>query len=233
MHATDTHEPRPPAAVEELGADPSSRRRLLKAVGATGAAGLFAAVLSACGSSGGPKPTRGGSNPNTGAGVGTDRYGRGDLGIAIFAMTVEYIEVDFYEQALESGKLTGQAAEIARAFGEQEREHERALAEVVRTLGGDPPARSKPNFPLQSSEAILRFALDIEGIGAAALLGQAGRIENKEFLAAALAMHSVEARHVATIAELLGEDPAPQGPFAKPAFAADVVSQLQTLNAPG
>jgi rubrerythrin len=233
MHATETDEPRPAGAVEELGADPSSRRRLLKAAGATGAAGLFAAVLSACGSSGGPKPTAGGSNPNTGAGVGTDRYGRGDLGIAIFLMTVEYIEVDFYDQALKSGKLKGQAAEIARGFGEQEREHERALAQIVRRLGGEPPARSKPNFPLQSAEAILRFALDIEGVGAAALLGQAGRIEDKSFLAAGLTMHSVEGRHAATIAELLGEDPAPEGPFAKPAFAADVVNQLQTLNAPG
>ena len=69
--------------------------------------------------------------------------------------------------------------------------------------------------------------------GVAALLGQAGRIENKEFLAAALTMHSVEGRHAATIAELLGENPAPQGPYAKPVFAADVINQLQSLTAPG
>src|SRR5437763_7513317 len=83
------------SAVEELARDPASRRRFLKAAGGTAAAASFAAFLAACGSSK-PKLTPGGSVQTTGAGVGTDRYGPGDLGIAIFALNLEYFEIDFY-----------------------------------------------------------------------------------------------------------------------------------------
>src|SRR3954471_13118201 len=116
MNATETDEPQPASALQALDADPASRKRFLKAVGGTAAAGLFASVLAACGSDEEPKPTPGGSNPNTAAGVGTDQYGKGDLGIARYAVTLEMIEVDFYEQPLSSGKLTGRPADISRRF---------------------------------------------------------------------------------------------------------------------
>src|SRR4051812_30072782 len=99
-------EPAPQSALDELATDPSSRKRFLKAVGGTGAAGALAAMLAACGQKK-VKPTPGGSDPNTAAGTGTDQYGRGDLGIARYAVTLEYVEVDFYDQAVKSGKLTG------------------------------------------------------------------------------------------------------------------------------
>jgi hypothetical protein len=198
-------------------------------VGGGAAAAAFATFLAACGSDEPPPPTPGGSNPNTGAGVGTDRYGPGDRGIAAYLLTIEFIVVDFYEQALESGKLKGQAAELARRFGEQERQHEEALAGAITQLGGEVPARPKATFPLDDQQAIIEFAAEIEGIGVAALLGQVGRIENKELLRGVFALHSVEGRHTAAINQLLGEDPVPQGPFAKPVFASDVNNQLHTL----
>src|SRR3954466_3373176 len=99
MHAPETDEPRPPSALEQLDADPSSRKRFLKAAGGSGVAGAFAVFLAACGSRT-TKPTAGGSNPNTGAGVGTDQYGKGDLGIARYALTLEFVEIDFYDQAV-------------------------------------------------------------------------------------------------------------------------------------
>jgi hypothetical protein len=231
MHGTEIEEARPAGALRELEADPSSRKRFLKAVGGTAAAGALGTFLAACGTPEDPPKTPGGSDPNTGAGVGTDRYGPGDRGIAAFLLTVEFIEVDFYEQALASGKLKGQAAELARRFGEQERQHQRALSQAITQLGGEIPERPKAAFPLETQESIVRFAGTIEGMGAAALLGQVGRIEDKELLALAFSMHSVEGRHVAAINELLGEDPTPDGAFAKPIFAADVINQLHNLTA--
>src|SRR4051794_14198329 len=119
MHpAPETDEPRTP--------EQSSRRNVLKAAGGAGAAGALAVVLAACGSNK-VKPTPGGSDPNTGAGTGTDRYGAGDLGIARYALTIEYIEADFYKQALSSGKLKGRAADLARRFGQNELQHVQAL----------------------------------------------------------------------------------------------------------
>jgi hypothetical protein len=215
-----------------LDGDPSSRKSFFKALGGTTAAGAFAAVLAACGTTP-PKPTAGGSNPNTAAGVGTDQFGPGDLGIARFAITLEFIEVDFYKQAIASGKLTGRAASLVRGFGADELEHQKALAGVIAKLGGQLPARPKATFALATPDAILHQASDLEGLGAAALLGQVDRIQDKGFLAAAITMHSVEGRHSAAIHELLGEDPVPEGAFAKPVFAADVLNQLHSLTAPG
>src|SRR4051794_37950087 len=231
MHAPETDEPRPPSALEQLDADPSSRKRFLKAAGGSGVAGAFALVLAACGQPK-AKPTAGGSNPNTGAGVGTDQYGKGDLGIARYALTLEYVEVAFYEAAVKSGKLTGRALELAKRFGAQERQHQAVLEKLIGKLGSSPPIKPKANFPLESANAILKFGLGLEGLGAAALLGQADRIQSKEFLAAALTMHSVEGRHAAALATLVGEDPAPDS-FAQPSQAADVINQLHSLTAPG
>jgi hypothetical protein len=229
METAPTQEPARPSALEELAGDASSRGRFLKALGTTGAAGLFGAVLSACG--GGPKATTtpGGSNANTGAGVGTDKYGAGDLGIVRYALTIEYLEDDFYEAAIDSGELKGRAADFARTFGQHEKEHIEVLEQASRDLGSEPPARADAQFPLDGPRVIFEFALGLESLGAAGLLAQVSRIEDKKLLATALSMHSVEGRHVAAIASLLGEDPAPQGAFSQPIQAGDVLSQLHRL----
>src|SRR4051795_777692 len=214
MRPTETDAPPPPSAVEVVACDPSSRKRFLKAVGGAGAASALAAAIAACGRKK-VQPTPGGSNPNTGAGIGTDQYGPGDLGIARYAVTLEYLEVSFYAQALKSGKLSGKAAEMARRFGKNEQQHVQALEGTIRKLGGQPPSKPRGNFPLQSSQAILKFALDLESLGAAACLAQLDRIQDKELLAGTLTIHSVEGRHTAAIATLLGQNPTAEGAFAQ------------------
>lgn len=226
---SDTDTPPRPSAIEELAGDPSSRKRFLKAVGGTGAAGAVSVLLAACGSKKAGNLTPGGSNKNTGAGVGTDQYGKGDLGILRYALTFEYIEVMFYAKALQSGKLKGRAAELARRFGAHENQHVAALEAAVRKLGGQPPAKPKPHFSLGSQPAIVTFALGMESLGASAYLAEVDRIQSKEVLAAALSIHTVEGRHAAAFASLLGQDPAPDGPFARSAYPADVLNQLHSL----
>ena len=46
---------------------------------------------------------------------------------------------------------------------------------------------------------MLETAAAVENLGAAAYLGQARRIQTKEILAAALSIHTVEARHAAAL----------------------------------
>ena len=232
METAPTQETARPSALDELAADPSSRGRFLKTLGTTGAAGLFAAVLAACGEKETPT-TPGGSNANTGAGVGTDKYGKGDVGIVGYALTVEYLEDAFYVAANDSGQLKGRAADLARTFGQQEKEHIKALEKAARDLGGEPPARPEAVFPLDGPRVIVEAGLGIESLGAAGMLAQLSRIEDKELLAAVLAIHSVEGRHVAALAEVLGEDPAPQGAFSQPVQAGDVLSQLHRLTTGG
>jgi ferritin-like protein len=214
------------SAVEELAHDPASRRRFLSQLGGAGAAGSFALFLAACGSKK-EKVTPGGSNPNTGAGLGTDRYGKGDAGIAGFALVLEYIESDFYAKAIASGHLTGRALELAKRFGGQENQHVLALEAILRQLGGALPEKPQTKFSLTSQAEILGQAVSFENLGAGAYLGQADRIESRELLAAALTIHSVEARHAAALSVAAGVDPAPEGAFAQPQTAFNVLQSVE------
>jgi len=214
------------SAVEELARDPASRRRFLKGVGGTAAAASFAAFLAACGSQK-RQLTPGGSNPKTGAGVGTDRYGPGDLGIAIFALTLEYFETDFYAKAIASGQLKGKLLSTAHHFAAQEAQHVKALEAFITQLGGMLPQRQQTKFTFDTPASVLQLAVTFENLGAGAYLGQADRIGNKQLLAAALTIHSVEARHAAALSVAAKQNPTPDGAFAQPQTAFNVITTLQ------
>ncbi|MEA2481324.1 MAG: hypothetical protein QOJ07_3246 [Thermoleophilaceae bacterium] len=217
------------SALRELD-DPASRKKFLKMVGA-GGAGALAMVIAACGSNSQPDSTSGGGSSSTStsssSGGASSQFGKGDLGIANYALTLEYLEADFYKQAAASGKLKGQALSLGKEFGEQEMEHVAALEKLIKQLGGKLPAKPKGKFPLDSQAKILDLAATVENLGAAAYLGAAGMIESKEVLAAALSIHSVEARHASALNQALGKDAAPDGAFAKPASMDEVLAAVK------
>jgi hypothetical protein len=214
------------SAMEELTRDPASRRRFLARLGGAGAAGSFALFLAACGSTK-QQLTPGGSNPKTGAGLGTDRFGKGDLGIALYALTLEYVEADFYAKVIASGTLKGRSLKLATQFGNQETQHVKALEALVSQLGHPIPPRPQTKFTLTTPTAILQQAVTFENLGAAAYLGQADNIVSKDLLAAALSIHSVEARHAAALSIAAGLDPTPNGAFSQPASAFNVLQAIQ------
>jgi Ferritin-like domain len=82
-------------------------------------------------------------------------------------------------------------------------------------------------FPIKSAAQVTSLAATVENLGAAAYLGQAGNIKSKEILAAALAIHSIEARHAATLNLLLKKSPTPDGAFAKPASMSEVLAAVK------
>jgi hypothetical protein len=213
--------------MEELVRDPASRRRFLKGLGGSAAAGSFALFLAACGSEKKEELTPGGSNPKTGAGTGTDRYGPGDLGIAQFALQLEYIESDFYAKVVESGKLSGKLLEMAKRFGGQEAQHIDALEAFVSDAGGKLTSRPKTTFDLPDQATILRQAVTVENLGAGAYLGQADSISSKDLLALALSIHSVEGRHAAALSVAANVSPTPNGAFATPTTAFNVITAVQ------
>jgi rubrerythrin len=226
---TDNERPQQRSAIEELDRDPSSRKRFLTALGGTGAVAAFGVVLAACGGSDKKSSSSGSSttpmaNANSGE---TDMFGKGDIGIVGYALTLEYLEADFYEQAAASGKLKGKVLAVAKQFGEEEMEHVVALEGALKKAGAKLPAKPKGKFPLDSQDAILKLAATVENLGAAAYLGQAGRIKDKEILAAALSIHSIEARHAAVLNSVTGETITPDGAFAAPADAAAVLAKVK------
>lgn len=226
-------EPQTPSAMEQLATDPSDRKRFLKAVGGTGAAGAFALFLAACGSSSSSSNTTSSSSSSTqssspsGGMTGTEMFGKGDMGILGYALTLEYLESQFYKDAAKSGKLSGKVLAVAKEFGSQESEHVKALEATIKKLGGKLPAKPKAKFPLKDQKSILKLAATVENLGSNAYLGQAGNIENKEVLAAALSIHTVEARHASVLNTVIGMDITPDGAFAKPATAAEVLAAVK------
>jgi rubrerythrin len=213
------------SALETLDRDPASRARFLKAVGGTGAVAAFGVFLSACGSDDSKSSTT--TSTQAPSSSPTDMFGKGDLGILGYALTLEYLETDFYKQAAKSGKLSGKALTVAKQFGAEEAQHVQALEGAIKKAGGKLPAKPTGKFPLKDQKSILKLAATVENLGAAAYLGQAGRIQDKEVLAAALAIHSVEGRHAATLNEVIGEDITPDGAFAVPMDAAAVLAKVK------
>jgi hypothetical protein len=105
--------------------------------------------------------------------------------------------------------------------------HVSALEAALKKAGGKLPAKPKGKFPLDTQDGILKLAATVENLGAAAYLGQAGRIEDKEILAAALSIHSIEGRHAAVLNSVIGKSITPDGAFAAPVDAAEVLEKVK------
>ena len=78
-----------------------------------------------------------------------------------------------------------------------------------------------------ASRRFSKTAASVENLGAAAYLGQAGNIQSKEVLAAALSIHTVEGRHAAVLNQAIGKSIVPDGAFAKPATMEEVLEAVQ------
>lgn len=135
-----------------------------------------------------------------------------------FALTLEYLEAEFYNTALASpglipaGAPTGAITTIAA----HENEHVSFLRTAITSAGGTPV--SKPTFDFSGGngnnngpfatafsdyDLFLAVAQTFEDTGVRAYKGQAGNlISNNEVLTAALNIHSVEARHASHIRQM-------------------------------
>lgn len=214
-------------AIARAARDPFSRRKFLALTGGTGAAVTF---LAACGDDEEEEPTN--EPEDTGGGSETsdnpiDMFGEGDVGIVNYALTLEYLEAGFYAAVIDSGMFKGADLDLIKVIGDHEQQHVDALTATVKDLGEEPAPEPKAEFPLDSAEEILTTAATVENLGAAAYLGQAAAIENPDILAAALSIHTVEARHAAVLNTLIGESPTPDGAFAVPAMADMVLEGVQ------
>jgi rubrerythrin len=199
----------------------ASRRRFLQ-LAAPVAAGGLAAFLAACGSS---------SDPQTADDKSSDAAaprGGKDLEIVNFALTLEYVERDFYDEVLGAKLFTGADGDTFKRILEHEHEHVAALEALTKKLGGRPVERPATQFPIgDDPRSVIRVAATLENVGAAAYLGQADVIENREVLAAALSIHSVEARHAAKLNRLAGRNFSPDGSFASPLSMGEVTDAIQ------
>jgi hypothetical protein len=218
----DESTPQPVGLVERLVRDDVDRKRFLKMAGGAGAASFGAFVLAACGSS------KSSTTASTAAATGSSSSATTtDIGILNYALTLEYLEREFYKKVIAAGLFKGSVGSLIKDFGAQEATHVEALKGAVEKMGGTPAANPNGKFPVNSASQVANLAYEVENLGAAAYLGQAPLIQSPEVLAAALAIHSVEARHASSIGTLVKKSITPDGAFAKPDDMSTVLAAIK------
>jgi rubrerythrin len=124
-----------------------------------------------------------------------------DVAILNFALTLEYLEASFYEEAVAKGKFNGETENFARIVASHEAAH---VAFLRKALGAK--AVKKPTFNFgDTTTDQAKFeatATALEDTGVSAYLGQVGNIKSKAILKAAGSILPVEARHAAWIRDI-------------------------------
>ncbi len=130
-----------------------------------------------------------------------------DAKILNFALTLEYLEAEFYTRAVAGGALSGELLKFAKVVKAHEVAH---VAFLKSALGSK--AVAKPTFDFKgTTDDPAKFqatAIVLEDTGVAAYNGQGANV-TKKVLAAAASIVSVEARHAAWIRDIAGKNPAP------------------------
>ncbi|MDQ4145198.1 MAG: ferritin-like domain-containing protein [Actinomycetota bacterium] len=207
--------------------DENDRRKFLSMAAKVGVGGALAFAGVACTDDGG-----GGGN-GSGAGPGNETPSEpnqaspgegdtadvpsGDIDILNYALTLEYLETDFYTQGTDGNTLSGRELEIVEAIRAHEAAHVKALSTTIEDLGGQPVKQPKFKYPagtFDSRDKFLQTASTFEELGVTAYHGQVGNIQTPDLLAAAAAIAGVESRHAAVLARLIEGEAFP-APFEK------------------
>lgn len=164
-----------------------------------------------------------------------------DRGIVRYLLRVERVTTSFWEQVAARNALSGTpAAGLVRDIARNEREHVSVLERYARRLGADVGAPPRTDFAevfAAGPDEVLRTAATLSNLTAAAHLGQANRIQDRNLLASVLAIHSVDGRHAAVTNRLAGrgfslgtgslEGALPDGAFAEPMTIGQVRTRLR------
>jgi Ferritin-like domain len=157
-------------------------------------------------------------------------FGKGDVGILNYALTLEYLEAAFYNGATEAKlALSPQAAAFLKVVTADENAH---VAFLKKALGKK--AAKSPKFDFKgantSVETFMKTAEVLENTGVHAYSGQALNIKTPAYVKAAVSILTIEARHASVIGLLndpTGEQIAPNGPFDTPLTASKVLSAVK------
>jgi hypothetical protein len=160
-------------------------------------------------------------------------FGAGDVGILNYALTLEYLEAAFYNGATAANlPLDAQGAAFLKTVTADENAH---VAFLKKALGHKAAKQPKFNFggANTSAETFMKTAQVLENTGVHAYSGQALNIKTPAYVAAAVSILTIEARHASVIGLLnegtapTGKEIAPNGPFDTPYTAAKVLAAVK------
>lgn len=155
--------------------------------------------------------------------------GSSDVDILNFALTLEYLEANFYQVKGKTVGLSGPAQAMAAMFGDQEAEHVAALTKAITASGGKPAKMPTFAFPVSDQASFLKLAYTLENVGVGAYNGAGPSLQSKQLLAAAGSIVQVESRHAAAIGLLTHQSVTPSGAFDKPLTKAQVLAKAGPL----
>jgi hypothetical protein len=153
----------------------------------------------------------------------------GDLGILNYALTLEYLESDFYNVKGKKVGLSGAAKTLATLIGGHESAHVSGLTSAIKAAGGTPATKPTFVFNVSNQTEFLALASVLENTGVAAYNGQGPKLQNKAYLGTAGSIVQVEARHAAAINYMIGKSPTPDDGFDKPLEMAAVLKAVKPL----
>jgi rubrerythrin len=158
-------------------------------------------------------------------------FGKGDIGILNFALTLEYLEATFYDTAVKNNVASGdrQLNHLLTTLKKDEDAHVRLLKAA---LGSK--AIKKPKFDfgdaVKNKHVFAATTYALENTGVHAYLGQAGNIKDHKILLTAASIVTIEARHSGAIAQYLGKPVAPNGPLDNGLSASKVLSIVKSTH---
>jgi hypothetical protein len=161
------------------------------------------------------------------------RFGKGDIGILNYALTLEYLEAAFYNGATAASmSLSPQVSAFLKTVTADENAH---VAFLKKALGQK--AAEQPKFDFKGANTsvgtFMKTAQVLENTGVHAYSGQALNIKTPSYVKAAVSILTVEARHASVIGLLnegaapSGKEIAPNGPFDTPLTASQVLKAVE------
>jgi len=131
-----------------------------------------------------------------------------DFGPLNYAYALEVLESDFYRRVRASPPrdLRPGELDVLRGIGAHEDAHRNFLARAIGVFRIEVPERDFSSIDFSRRDSVLTAARRFEDTGVAAYNGAGKYLSLPEFLTIAGKIVSVEARHAATIRELLFDD---------------------------
>jgi len=132
-----------------------------------------------------------------------------DVDILNYALTLEYLESAFYNEAKTRVKGSADLMSLIDLLADDENQHVAALTQAIKGAGGTPVPEPKVAFPYKGTAGFLQLAQTFEDTGVSAYNGAAPMITSKDVLGSAGSIVQVEARHAAAIRLQNMTEPAP------------------------
>jgi|tagenome__1003787_1003787.scaffolds.fasta_scaffold20793004_2 rubrerythrin len=130
-----------------------------------------------------------------------------DRSLLSSAIELEQVAAEAYQ------RLQGPLGGVARLFRNHERQHEQALTQALRQMGGSPPSADLEarlsRLPTGNRRAAANFAIELEQNAIRAYEDGARKLRDAEVMQTAMTILGAEAQHLVVLRQIAGQEPLP------------------------